>query len=55
MNRYEVIGMFTAMEALYDTKQYEKLGEVIKKTLAAAEGKSFKSDSNKDDEIQATD
>jgi hypothetical protein len=42
MNRYEVIGMFTAMEALYDTKQYEKLGEVIKKTLTAAEGNPLK-------------
>jgi hypothetical protein len=42
MNRYEVIGMFTAMEALHDTKQYDKLGEVIKKTLAAAEGKTLK-------------
>ena len=41
MHRYEVIGMLTAMEALHDTEQYEKLGEVIKKTLAAAEGKAF--------------
>jgi len=40
MNKYEVIGMFTAMDELCEAKQYESLHKVIKKTLAAAEGKS---------------
>ncbi|MCL2071559.1 MAG: hypothetical protein FWH07_04910 [Oscillospiraceae bacterium] len=39
MNRYEVIGMFTAMKALCKSNQIEALEEVIEKTLAAAEGR----------------
>ena len=38
MNKYEVIGMFTAMDELLEAKRYEGLSKVIKETLAAAKG-----------------
>jgi len=38
MNRCMAIGMFTAMKALADVKEYEKLSFVIEETLAAAKG-----------------
>ena len=38
MNRIEIISLFTAMEVLSETKQYEGLERVIKETLAAAKG-----------------
>jgi hypothetical protein len=48
MNKYEVIGMFTALDELYEAQQYERLGKVIKKTLAAAEGKDTKKSGEKE-------
>ena len=42
MNRIEVVAVFGAMKALHDTKQYEKLGEVIDDVLLEAREKSAK-------------
>ena len=40
MNRIEIVGLFSAMEALYEAEQYEKLGKVIKDVLLEAREKS---------------
>jgi hypothetical protein len=42
INRIEVVAVFGAMKALFDTKQYEKLGEVIEDVLLEAREKSAK-------------
>lgn len=41
MNKYEVIGMFTAMDELLEAKAYSGLSKVIKETLAAAKGEKY--------------
>jgi len=50
MNKYEVIGIFTAMDELCKAKQYESLSKVIKKTLEAAEGKGSQPDKKEENE-----
>ena len=38
MNKYEVIGMFTALDELMEAKAYSGVRKVVKETLAAAKG-----------------
>jgi len=40
MNRIEVVGLFSALEALYEAQQYDKMGKVIKDVLLEAREKS---------------
>jgi|GEM_PF-1010249 len=40
MNRIEIVGLFSALEALYEAKQYDKMGKVIKDVLLEAREKS---------------
>jgi len=47
MNRYEVIGMFTAMKALADKGDCESLRLIINETLAAAKGEKINENEEK--------
>jgi hypothetical protein len=48
MNRIEIVGLFSALEALHESKQYDKMGKVIKDVLLEAREKSAVKPDNKD-------
>jgi len=49
MNRIEIVGLFSAMKALHDSNQFEKLGEVIDDVLLEAREKSAKKPEKEND------
>jgi len=50
MNRIEIVGLFSALEALYDAKQYDSMGKVIKDVLLEAREKTVSKPNNKETE-----
>jgi len=51
MNRIEIVGLFSALEALYEAKEYDKMGKVIKDVLLEAREKSVPVKPNNDNEL----
>ena len=46
MNRIEIVGLFSALEALFEAQEYDKMGKVIKDVLLEAREKSVKNPDN---------
>jgi len=54
VNKIEIIATFTAMDELYENKNYESLGKVIKKVLKVAEGEPSGKKPSKDGDEEET-